>query len=185
MKKSFTLIEMIVVIAVIGLVLPALFSIVFVILQQQTKIYRLSEVKKQGDAALSIIEDVMKNNGYGIYSEQALTNEKCAVASSVYPAAAPYDGANFYLKDKLGNWFRFDLSNSAISSSSAHLIQPASLTNSKVVISSDHFISCSRTSLYSTPLIFIKFSVSYNTTSTRNEEIASITYQTRIKLKNY
>ncbi|PIY70331.1 hypothetical protein COY89_01780, partial [Candidatus Roizmanbacteria bacterium CG_4_10_14_0_8_um_filter_36_36] len=69
MKKwlAFTLIETVVVIGVIGLVLPVLFTILFVILQQQSKLNRLQQVKKNGDFVLSILEKTIKNRANSIY----------------------------------------------------------------------------------------------------------------------
>ena len=77
-KKGFTLIEMVVVVGVIGFVLPILFAIVFLIIQQQARIYSLQEVKKQGDQALFSMRGTVKQ-----YAEK-ITNPSI-YPSSLYP----------------------------------------------------------------------------------------------------
>jgi type II secretory pathway pseudopilin PulG len=186
-KKSFTLIEMIVVIATIGLVLPALFAIIFSILQQQVKIQRLSIVKREGDYILNIMENAIKNYATKIYSDSSLSNdnEKCKDENSSYSN----DGQNFYFKDKLGNWFRFylDTANSISSESSVlNNGSPGSVSlNSSQTKITNFSIQCYRTALYSPPVINISFTISYYTSSSRVEETASFNYQTKVKLKSY
>jgi len=185
-KKSFTLIEMIVVIATIGLVLPALFAIVFTILQQQIKIQRLSIVKREGDYALSVMENIIRNYAVKIYSESSFINERCTTANSSY---GPQNGSGFYFKDKYGNWFRFYLLSDLISSESSILNNGAqgsvSLNSSQTKIT-NFSIQCYRTNLYSPPVVNVSFTIEYNTTSTRPEErVTSLNYKTKIKLKSY
>ena len=182
-KKSFTLIEMIVVIATIGLVLPALFAIIFSILQQQVKIQRLSIVKREGDYVLNIMENIIRNYGESIHSAIPPTeNNKICQSSSLENAP--------YLKDKFGNWFRFylDTSNSISSESSVlNNGSPGSVSlNSSQTKISYFNIQCYRTALYSPPVIDVSFIIEYNTTSSRAEEkVTPLTYQTKIKLKSY
>lgn len=175
---GFTLIETIVVLAVIGLVLPALFAIIFVLLQQQTKVFRLQQVKKEGDFVLNSMKTTIINRAQAIFSDQALNNEQCKQAGTTYSS-----DTNFYFKDKQGVGFKYYINGSKISSDSAS-IDPIDLTTDKVTIS-DFTISCNRTSAYSPPVISLTFTVSYNTASTRVEENASLTYSTKINLKTY
>jgi len=181
-KKSFTLIEMIVVIATIGLVLPALFAIVFTILQQQIKIQRLSIVKREGDYALSVMENIIRNYAVKIYSESSFINERCTTANSSY---GPQNGSGFYFEDKYGNWFNFYQDFTNISSNSAKLSSPVNLNSPQTKIT-DFSIQCYRTNLYSPPVVNVSFKIEYNTTSTRPEErVTSLNYNTKIKLKSY
>ncbi|EKE14302.1 MAG: hypothetical protein ACD_12C00581G0001, partial [uncultured bacterium] len=62
MEKSFTLIETIVVVAVIGLTLPVLFAIIFILMREQVKINRLSQIKKEGDYIITLMENTIKND---------------------------------------------------------------------------------------------------------------------------
>ena len=175
---SFTLIEVVVVIGVIGLVLPALFTIVFAILQQQTKIIRLQEVKKQGDFILGTIKTEIKNSAISIHSGQPPTDlNKVCQTTSVEVAA--------YFKDRNGYWFRFYLSEGTkIASESASGL--SDLTNDKVLINS-FSINCYKPGDYSPAIVDIKYELCYNNgavcTSSRPEENAILTYQTKIKLR--
>ena len=184
MKKAFTLIETIVVIGILGLILPALFAIIFVILQQQSKIYRLSEVKRQGDHVLNVMGNVIRNYAVQIYSDQTLTsgNEKCATAGPPYSSSS-----SFYFKDKStnGNWLRFYVSGNRIASESAVIPvaeSPVYLTTSAINIS-NFSLTCNRSSLYSYPIISVGFKATYNSSSSRPEDSASLDYQTNIKLR--
>lgn len=194
-KKSFTLIEMIIVIGIVALSMPALFGLIFSIINQQSKIYRLSEVKKQGDLVISSMSQVIKNYAVDIYSNSSLTAKRCDSAGSIYPAAGgTNDGSTFYFKDQFGNSFRFyrytSGGGSFIASDSA---RPASssperflLTANNIRILSNSFtISCSRTALYSSPIVQILLTLEYNTSSTRPDEKANLTYRSSVKLRSF
>jgi len=174
-KKAYTLIEMVVVIAVIGLILPVLFNIIFVIVNQQIKVMRLSEVKRQGDFAFNSMENVIRNYGYKIYSDIGLTDEQCTISSPSYSN----NGSNFYVRDKFISTFQFYTESNRIASLGADL-KMTYLTNNNVDIS-DFVISCQWISNYSSPLITISFKVTYPNTSGRTDETASMTYQTSIR----
>jgi type II secretory pathway pseudopilin PulG len=180
-KKSFTLIEMIVVIATIGLVLPALFAIIFSILQQQVKIQRLSIVKREGDYVLNVMENTIRNYAVKIYSESSFTSERCTGENPTY---GPSNGSNFFFRDKSDRWFSFYQNSNNISSNSANLSSPVNFNSSQTKIT-NFSVQCYRTALYSPPVINISFTISYNTSSSRAEETASFNYQTKVKLKSY
>ncbi|KKP61104.1 MAG: hypothetical protein UR56_C0016G0015 [Candidatus Roizmanbacteria bacterium GW2011_GWC2_34_23] len=185
-KKGFTLIETIVVVAVIGLTLPVIFAIFFVLLQQQTKIYRLNTVKKEGDYVINLIENTIRDEAVTILSSNSpippdATNLKCANDSTSYSSTS-----SLYFLNGEGSWFGYLVSGNTIASSSASLAS-INLTSSKTRISS-FSISCSRKYLYSQPSVSISFNIKYCNdvacSQTRPEEIASLFYQTRIKLRN-
>ncbi len=176
---SFTLIETVVVVGVIALVLPSLFAIVFAILQQQTKIIRLQEVKKQGDFVLGTIKTEIKNSAVSIHSDEPSTDlNKICQTMAVEEAA--------YFKDRNSNWFRFytPLGTTKIASESA--AGSSDLTNDKVLIN-DFSINCYKTSDYSSAIVDIKYEICYNNgtvcSSSRPEENVTLTYQTKIKLR--
>jgi len=176
--KTFTLIEMIVVIATISLVLPALFTIIFAILQQQIKIQRLSIIKREGDNVLNLMENTIRNYSESVHSATP-PNDTNKICQSKNQQEA------IYFKDKFNNWFRFYLNNNnnKIASQSS-IVGLIDLTSSQTKI--DNFtIQCYRTSLYSPPVININFTISYNTSFLRVEENASLNYQTKVKLRSY
>jgi len=180
--KAFTLIEVMVVIAAIGIVLPALFSIIFTILQQQIKIQRLSIVKREGDYVINLLENIIRNNAVKIYSDQTLNNEQCTTEN---PSYGPQNGQNFYFRDKFDRWFKFYQDSTNLASNSANLSLPINLNSQQTKITS-FSIECYRTALYSPAVVGITFTIEYNTASSRPEEkVTPLTYKTKIKLRNY
>ncbi len=185
---AFTLIEMVVVLGVISLALPVLFAIIFTILQQQAKIIRLQEVKKQGDFVLSTMENTIRNYAVSIHNTfpPDPENEICKT-QGLEETANP-----MYFKDKTGAWFSYSLESDKIASGSSNPPNAGGdLTTDKVKVSQNgdnFFLSCVRKSAYSPPIISVNFKIEYNTAptaSTRPEETASLTYQTKIKLRSY
>lgn len=186
-NKAFTLIETIVVVAVLGLTLPVIFSIFFVLLQQQTKIYRLNTTKKEGDYVISLIENTVKNDAVMILSSNSpippdATNKECDTDSSSYSS-----NSNLYFLDEEGDWFGYLINGTSIASSSAGLAT-INLTSSKTRITG-FSISCSRTFQYSQPSVALSFDIEFCNdvacSQTRPEETSSLHYQTKIKLRNY
>jgi len=180
-KKSFTLIEMIVVLAIVGLVMPVIFAIIFGLARQQTKIYRLSEVKRQGNYVLNNTAVLIRNNAKSIHSTQPPSAEQCATVDSLYSS-----NNSLYFLDKNDRWFGFKLTSNKISSESGN---PADLTSTKVVVSG-LTIGCKRTTLYSPATVSLSFDICYATgvgtcASSRPEETATLHYQTKIKLRNF
>ncbi len=178
-KWGFTLIEMIIVVSVIAVMLPLIFSIIFSILRSQVKVYRLAQVKREGDSALVAMETTIRNSAIGVYSDQTMTSPQCDdfLLRPSYPAS---DGSNFYFQDTKGNYFRYSLSSGNIASSSA--AGASNLVSDKVLISSFQ-VSCARSGDFSSPLITISYTVTYNTTEGISAS-ATIPYQLRIKLRN-
>ena len=184
-KSGFTLLETMIVIGIISLILPLIFSIVFSITRQQAKVYVLSTVKREGDNALSVIENFIRTNAIGIYSDQTLSSKVCTTAS--------YDGGNgssFYFSDKDGNWFNFKTTTDTgllkIASDSSVISTAIDLTSTKNTQISAFNISCDQTSSTSSPIISIQFTIAQKqTTSTRIEDLASLNYSTKIKLRSY
>ncbi len=174
-QKGFTLIEVIVVVGAIMIIMPALFGIIFSLFRQQIKIYRLSEVKRQGDYALSIIENTIRSSAISIYDQQTGGVQLCANAGAT-------DVTVPYFRDEKDNWFRYVISSNRIASQSEVPNATANLTSSNLRIT-NLTVRCSRTASYSSPVVDLRFTISSGLTST--EERASMTYKTRIKLRNY
>ncbi|MCX7881305.1 MAG: type II secretion system GspH family protein [Patescibacteria group bacterium] len=185
LKKGFTLIEMMVVIGLVGLVLPVVFSIIFVILQQQTKIIRLSEVKRQGDFVLATLTTHIKNNVRSLHNnipnaDNPDENIVCNTTNSSY-------NGDIYFQDKrtLGTWSRFILQDDKIASESSVSGVGGDLTNDKVKVT--YFsLSCQGYGQFIPPVVNISFTLQYkNNGSSRPEDIAFMTYQTKVKLRSY
>lgn len=191
--KGFTFVELIVVMGILIMIMPILFGIVMVLSRQQVKVYRLSQVKREGDYALNLIENTIRNYATGIYADQSFseddadadppitTNRLCDNSSedTVYPGTT-------YFRDRFDNWFRYTVSSDTLSSSSAVLGTPLALTSNKVNIS-NLSITCRLSSDFSSSIILIKFDVNYNYGATITPSVfedASLHYTTRIKLRN-
>lgn len=178
-KKTlgFTIIELIIVIGVIGVTIPAIFGIFFTMLRARAKTYVLQEVKRNGDNAVNIMGTLIKQRAVGIYNDQALTptNEVCLTSNT--SANNP-----LYFKDKDGEVFYFisELVPTQIASRTASLAYY--LTNQKVSANS-FSIQCFRKNTFSPPIVRIDFDI-VAVTSTRQEENAKIHYTTQVKLRN-
>jgi len=189
-NRSFTFVETLVVISVLGLVLPILFTIFFVILQQQLKILRITEVKRIGDNIVQVLENTIKNNAYTIYDGPT---EICE-ADNANPF--PHSGTPSSFRDKYKSTFSIDYTSPDLSVIYPAPVAPAptfafpqgQLNNSKVNVSS-YSISCNKASIFSAPLISINFTVCYSIggicDSTNPQEAASLDYQSNIKLRSF
>lgn len=189
MKRSFangfTLIEIIVVIAVIGLTLPVLFSTILTLMRQQVKIYRLSQIKREGDYLVNIMKNIIRDNTVTIHTNTP-PNDANIICKNVGTSAS---GTSLYFLDKNKQWFGYLATVNSIASTSANLASPINLTSNKTIVS-NFSIYCSRTSIFSPAAILFSFDICFDTgsgvcTSTRPEEITSMHYQTRIKLRSY
>lgn len=181
-KKGYTLIEMIVVIAIIGVVLPTIFTILFVIIQQQLKIYRLIEVKKQGDFVLSFMRNKIETEAVKISSKSDIITERCATTPSSYEPTTQ----DFYFLNKDNNVFVFrtDSDGNLVLNNFATGI-PTALTTSKVAIK-NLTLKCIKKSNLASPLVQISFTVEYNNSSANvsAEEVAVLNYKTKLRLKS-
>jgi len=99
-NSAFTLVEIIIVLAIIGVLLPIVFSILFTITRQQTKIYRLSEAKQQGDFVMAFMKSQIKDYGNKIYKDDTEIFEACSDSIAPDNSHISQDGLNFYVKKK-------------------------------------------------------------------------------------
>jgi len=184
-KRAFTLIETLVVIAIIGLITPIVFTIIFIITREQMKTSRLILVKRQGDNILNNISFTIKNYAYSIHSASPPdeTNEVCNNLGSTYSSSLIFKNNND------NSWFEFFVDNNTVSSYSSTLNSNLSLNTQSILV--DNFsISCQKKSLYSPAVVSLSFDICYKTrsnncTSQSPEETALLHYQTNIKLRNY
>lgn len=196
-KKSFTFIEMIVVISIVSLVIPSIFAIIFAILREQVKIVRMSIVKREGDYALNLITNTIRNNALSVHTDHPVTdsNEICKTANNqATPSAYP-----LFFKNKTGDWFGYGIISNKISSYSSYVIptitvSPTSAFTSLELTSlntsiQNFLIGCSNSYAYGLPVVSISFDICYKTSSgdcvsSRPEEIVNLHYQTKIRLRN-
>lgn len=65
-KAGFTLVEVIIVLSIIALSFPVLFSTLFVVTRQQVATNRLTDIKQQGDAVMNYLTMQFRNNAIQI-----------------------------------------------------------------------------------------------------------------------
>lgn len=113
-QAGFTLVEVIVVIAIVGMMLPVIFSIITTVARQQSKIYRISEAKQQGDFALAYMKNYIRNTADRIYQlHNDETNEfaveVCNTVASPGNTHVSQTGKDFYIKknNTPNKYFRF------------------------------------------------------------------------------
>ncbi len=186
-RSGFTFVETLVVLAVVGLILPALYSIYFVILKEQIKVNRLTEVKRQGDHIVSYLENIIRNSAYKLYDSS--NAEICGPSSSPFPA--PTARAR-YFTDEYGNGFAIypptanslTIGITPVVPAPTLSFQSGQLNSSKVNITGFNMY-CSKAATYSAPFVNIFFQADFNTASTRPEDNATLFYQTSVKLRNF
>jgi len=181
-KLSFTLIETIVVIAIIALVMPGLFVIVTGLMKEQIRVERLSITKTEGDHVLSSIANTIRDNGYEIFAG-TLSSPGALVClgaggSRSYP---------LFFKDYYDSPFEFVATSGQISSMSATTQIP--LNSSQTAIS-NFSISCIKGSRFAPSVVSLSYDICFSRNGTDcssadSSENASRHYQTKIQLRNF
>ncbi|MEI6532936.1 MAG: type II secretion system protein [Candidatus Roizmanbacteria bacterium] len=161
--KGFTFIETIVVLAVLAMVLPALFTILFAIMQQQVRVLKLQELKRQGDQAFGFIKDTLRKNSYKIYSDKLATNQVCLLPTTSY---TNINGNDFYLKSDAGSIIKFYKNGTKL-----ELYNSITPSTNRVYITDpiqvDSFtIACNLKSAFSSPLISVVLKIKHSSDTT-------------------
>lgn len=182
---SFTLVEMIVVVGIIAFVMPVVFSIVFVIFQQQARIYNLQEVKRQGDNTINTIQSTIRLYGAKIVDPTLYPTTLFPTiidTCPIYPTPSLSPRSYLFLYDKSNTAFSYVYKNDSIASSSpSNNIIDLMLTSNRVTISNVQF-SCFRSNEFSPAIIGAEFDVSR---IVGGETAATLHYRTKFKLTNY
>ena len=182
LKQSFTFIETLVVIALFGLILPLVLTMLFTILRQQLRIFALSEVKRQGDYIVSFLDGTIRENAYRLYD---FSGSEICDESSVSPF--PHEGEPSTFHDKFNSIFSIDYTYPNLTFNYPSQVFPAptfsfpqGLLNSSRVLIESYAISCIRSSEYSAPLISINFTICFNRdgncSASNTSDIISLNY---------
>ena len=164
-KKGFTLIEMLVSVAILGTVGLISTQIFFTTLRGAGKADIIREVKQNGDYALTVIERMIRN------------------ASGVTSVCDGTTANSLTIKNLDGNETSFQLSGGQIASVSATLTGNGTLTGNKVAVNNLAFI-CLRTP-GKPDVVNISFSVSQAGAGAGPEEISAMNFQTTVSLRTY
>lgn len=177
---------MIMVILIIAIILPTIFSILYVILQQQLKVSRIIKTKQQGDVILSFIKEKVTRNAVSI--KDSSSNVKCANVNDSYSSTS---GSDFIFVDNSSPSSDFNISlSSGILSYTGRLqtgagIVTVGLHDSSVGIS-NFAISCYKKNGNSKALVSITYNISPNDNAFASFSQGQITlpYQTVILMRN-
>lgn len=183
-KKSFTLIETIVVLSIILLIIPIIYIIIFNLVQQQIKVYRLTTIKNEGDYIINTLNYLIRNEATAIYSSIPADDTTRVCLTSDY-SPTPENG--LYFLNKSNNLFRIFLDNNKIASQSTSTIY---LNSDKTMIDNFNIICQSGNDIYSSPIVIINFNICFKNSnsqcsSNKAEEINNLYYQTAIKLRSF
>jgi len=180
-RKSFTLMEMIVAVGVVGLILPAVFGIFFIIMRQQLVLISYQEMKQQGDSAQRNIKNILQNRA-AYLTDVGGTAIDCPLPLNPIPTIA-----SLYIKDREGVSIHLYLtpyptppsvSANTIASDSAS--KTYYLTTHNVTIS-DLGFSCHRINEFTPAIVSTTFTV---LKSTIFSDI-SLPYSFNVRLRNY
>lgn len=100
MKKGYTLIEIVIVTVIIGIVLPIILNVVFIVFREQAKVVKMQEMRKRGDMAMDFVVNTLKRNVEKVYDGSG--NELCSSSSLGNNSAEQNGGTNimfFQLRD--------------------------------------------------------------------------------------
>lgn len=197
-KKTlgFTIGELVIVIAVIAVAVPAVFGVFFSVLYGKSKVNILQEVKRNGDSAMNTMKYLIQSRAAAIYSDSSLTTEVCSNKYSLGTAQNASNTLYFQDKDSPTNYFYFisendnngtpgDTSDDVIKIAYYSGMTRHNLTNNKVGIS-NFTLTCKRlTEAYNSfPVVTIGFTLKKSGAAGRQEETTSLTYGRKIKLRN-
>jgi len=193
-KKGFSLLEIIVVLGVLGLLLPSVFGIVYIIMQQQLRIHRLSQTKQQGDLVLNYMKESISRNAVGVGS--ALGSPQCVNSASTYSNAS--GEFNFTLDNSATpDMFSFEENAGELVFTQKtydtmlldYTTDDISLNDSATVVVSNFVIECQRRSadlvnVNFFPVVGFEYDATFvDTTPTAQEGVVSLHYQTKVKLR--
>lgn len=193
---GFTLVEIVIVLAIIGVLLPIVFSILFTITRQQTKIYRLAEAKQQGDFVLAFMKSQIRDYGNKIYKDDTELFETCNDSVEPDNTHTSQTGLDFYIKkrDTANGYVQF-YTESFPTGDASDTSNPQRLWFSdsglKQILTTDNVrianfeISCYRRTITQLPFVFVSFIIYYKTNlaTAKPEDLAVLNYKGVIKLQ--
>ncbi|HNQ31198.1 MAG TPA: hypothetical protein PKG71_00520 [Candidatus Woesebacteria bacterium] len=155
---AFTLIEVVVVVSTLAVALPIVTLILFAILRQQLAVTRMSEVKKQGDQAITFIQTMLEQEVRAMYAadgSQLCENASGSIATVDYFMDA--DGNKIHLiLDQNNLSVRRELvsgadSNDMLTDNAKVFVEPVSV--------GIPLAQCVRSRSFARPIIGVQFSI--------------------------
>jgi prepilin-type N-terminal cleavage/methylation domain-containing protein len=192
--QGFTLVETIIVLAIFGLVIPSVFSIITAIVRQQADIYRLTEMKRQGDYALGYIKQTILNDAEHLYAYSSNPSPRYDEICAQDGASDEFfettnDGRDFRMstKDDPSTYMYFHIETDNTAGTSLLLHEDTTgdsheITTTNVYIPYFH-IECFQKNDFATPLVGVQFAVVYKNKSGQQVDLNPLVYQTKFKLR--
>lgn len=175
-KRSFTLIEMIVVVGVIALLIPTVFAMTFALIRQQLTLYGYSELRRQGALVQQTIRNLVSQRAAEVTDATYIATDICPPLTTPTPTGAP----RLYFQDKESQGFSLSQELSApyrFASFSASTGKTYFLTNSLITID-DLSFTCYRVNTGSPPFVY----ASYTTTKNILDKTISLPYRVRVQV---
>ena len=178
--KSFTLIELIIAVGVVGLVLPSIFNIFFTMIRQQLILVAYQEMKQQGDSARKNIKNIVQERAAYITDATYTSTNECPLIPLPTPTYAPA----LYMFDRdiqiMSLYKRVVAEVDTIASSSGARITPYNLTSENVKVT-DLGFSCYKINEFTPSIVSIKYTIQKATVFKE----MSLPYAFTVRLRNY
>lgn len=189
-QRGYTLIEMLIVLSLMGLIIPIIFSILYVLLNMQLKMYRLIETKRQGDRIMTFMKEKITREAVAI--RRANGTSRCTTYTGSPETTT--NGADFiFVKDTSATppTFHFSLNNDTLFTQDSTNMASTSLHDTRIEVS-DFRIQCFKRNNTLNPfqvnqdVILIGFSYTVHfvdNSPTSAEGDTSLQYHTKIRLR--
>lgn len=171
-NRSFTLIELIVAVAVVALVLPSIFNIFFVMIRQQIVLSAYQDMEKQGNSIARNIKYVLQNRAAQIM-DNTYTIDICPLITTPTPTLFP----RLYIKDKDENTISIYQSSNSVASESGKLY----FLNTSTASISGLVFTCFKVNDFTPPYV----SISYIVSKSALFKNVSLPYNFSVKLRDY
>lgn len=183
-RRSFTLIELIVAVGVIGFILPSVFNIFLTMIRQQLVLVSYQEMKQQGDSIQKNVKNILQNRAAYVTDSVYTATDICPLITTPTPTFSP----QIYINDRDGYgiklYQRTVSSVDTVASDSADINKVLTKTyylTSPDVIISDVGFSCYRVNDFSPPFISMNYIVHKSTMFSE----MTLPYTFKLKLRNY
>lgn len=195
-KSAFTLVEVIIVLSIISLTFPLLFSTLFVVSRQQVSTNRLTDVKQQGDAVMNYLTTQMRNNAIqiqtynGVNWVSACENASTAAEKITNSTTPPLYGSISFLDGETQTNSVFTISKGQLcrqtrpdDSASIKLDTcEEPLTNRSVVVS-NLVIQCINVDTTTSPFVEISFVLTGAKGQAAGVEPTTMNFSTKVQLR--
>lgn len=171
--QAFTLIEVIVVISTLAFILPIVTIMLFIILRQQLTVARMTEVKRQGDQAISFMQNKINAQAEYMYNNSGV---RVCEARQVTPTAVSY-----FTDSRDSTMIKFERN---IDDGVLIFNDNTPMTSSKVYVEG-FTMQCVRSDTFTHPIVGIDFSmVAGGNISDAEKEATRLYFSTKSIVRN-